>query len=67
MARNVIQSEFWTSKMADGSHFVKLFFKVAYCSEMARNATNSDFRTSKMAASSHFVKKITKIKIVVLI
>ena len=24
MARNVIQSEFWTSKkMADGSHFVK--------------------------------------------
>ena len=23
MARNVIESEFWTSKMADGSHFVK--------------------------------------------
>ena len=27
MARNVIQSEFWTSKMADGSHFVKNFKK----------------------------------------
>ena len=27
MARNVIQSEFRTSKMADGSHFVKNFQK----------------------------------------
>ena len=27
MARNVIQSEFQTSKMADGSHFVKDFKK----------------------------------------
>ena len=27
MARNAIKSEFWTSKMADGSHFVKNFQK----------------------------------------
>ena len=26
MARNVIQSEFRTFKMADGSHFVNIFF-----------------------------------------
>ena len=25
MARNAIESEFWTSKMAGGSHFVKYF------------------------------------------
>ena len=37
MARNAIESEFWTSNMADRS-------------EMARNAIESDFRTSKMAA-----------------
>ena len=37
MARNGIESEFRTSKMADRS-------------EMARNAIESDFRTSKMAA-----------------
>ena len=33
MTRNVIESEFRTSKMADGSHFVKnfiFFYKVAY-------------------------------------
>ena len=38
MARNVIQSEFQTSKMADGSHFVKNFKKkkVVYRSEMYR-------------------------------
>ena len=35
MARNVIQSEFRTSKMADRS-------------EMARNAIESDFRTSNV-------------------
>ena len=59
MARNAIQSEFRTSKMADGSHFVKNFkqIKVVYRSEMARNEIKSDFRTSKMATSSHFVKK----------
>ena len=37
MARNAIESEFWTSKMADQS-------------EMARNAVQTDFQTSKMAA-----------------
>ena len=58
MARNAIESEFQTSKMADGSHFVNKFKKkVAYRSEMARNAIQSEFRTSKMADGSHFVKK----------
>ena len=57
MAKNVIQSEFRTSKMADSSHFVKNFKKkVAYRSEMARNEIESDFRTSKMADGSHFAK-----------
>ena len=37
MARNAIESEFLTSKMADQS-------------EMARNVMQSDFQTSKMAA-----------------
>ena len=63
----MIQREFRTSKMADGSHFVFFFLKVAYSSEMARNATESDFRTSKMTAGSHFAKKLHKIKILVLI
>ena len=59
MARNTIGSEFRTSKMADGSHFVKIStqIKVAYRSEMARNAIESEFRTSKMSAGGHFVKK----------
>ena len=52
MAKNAIESEFWTSNMADRL-------------EMARNAIESDFRTSKMAAEfrtskmsagGHFVK-----------
>ena len=51
MARNAIESEFRTSKMADQS-------------EMAINAIKREFRTSKMAAGSHFVKKIqTKLKL----
>ena len=60
MARNAIESEFRTSKMADGSHFVKIFQKnkVAYRSEMARNGIKSEFRISKMGAGGHFVKKI---------
>ena len=60
MARNVIQSEFRTSKMADGSHFVKNFKKIkdVYRSEMARNVIQSEFLTSKMADVSHFVKQI---------
>ena len=42
MARNAIQSEFRTSKMTEGSHFVKNFQKnkIAYRSEMARNASD---------------------------
>ena len=44
MARNAIESELRTSKMADRS-------------EMARNAIESEFRISKMADGSHFVKK----------
>ena len=40
MARNAIESEFWTSNMADRS-------------EMARNVIESDFRTSKMAAEKN--------------
>ena len=47
MARNAIESELWTSNMADRS-------------EMARNAIESDFRTSKMAASGHFVQNFKK-------
>ena len=61
MARNVIESEFQTSKMGAAGHFVKIKkMKVSYWSEMARNMTKSDFRTSKMAAGSHFVKKFTQ-------
>ena len=59
MARNAIESEFRTSKMADGSHFVKKNSKqnkAAYRSEMARNAIESEFLTSKMADGSHYVK-----------
>ena len=41
-------SDFRSSKMAAGSHFVKTKIKVAYWSEMARNVIESDFRSSKM-------------------
>ena len=62
MARNAIESEFLTSKMADGSRFVKKFQtnKVAYRSEMARNAIKNEFRISKMGAGGHFVKNFQK-------
>ena len=56
MTRNAIKSDYRSSKMAAGSHFVKN--KVAYWSEMTRNAIESDFRSSKMVAGSHFVNKI---------
>ena len=58
IARNVIESEFWTSKMADVSHFCQKFLKIkaSYRCEMDRNEIESDFRTSKMATGSHFVK-----------
>ena len=57
-----IESDFQSSKMAAGDHFVKKLKKkeVAHWSEMARNAIKSDFRSSKMAASYHFVKIIAK-------
>ena len=48
MARNAIESDFRSSKMAAGSHFVRKKIKLAYWSEMARNAIESDFRSSKM-------------------
>ena len=74
MARNAIQSEFRTSKMADQSEMARNAIesefrksKMADRSEMARNAIESEFRTSKMAASSHFVKKIQKKKLKLLI
>ena len=57
MARNAIESEFRTSKMADGSHFVKFKKKVAYRSEMARNAIESNFWSSKVATGGHLKKK----------
>ena len=57
MARNVIESDFRSSKMAASSHFAHKNIKVAYWSEMVRNAIKNDFRSSKMAAGSHFVKK----------
>ena len=68
MARNAIESDFRSSKMAQkgfskwppAAIFKK---KVAYWSEMARNAFKSDFRSSKMAAGSHFVKKKSKLRI----
>ena len=58
MARNAIESEFRTSKMADGSHLSKISKKnkLAYRSEMARNSIESEFRTSKMADGSQYVK-----------
>ena len=61
MARNVIESDFRSSKMAAGSHFVKKVKKIKKLGidlkwrEM--RSIESDFRSSKMAAGSHFVKK----------
>ena len=67
MARNAIESEFRTSKMGAGSHFVtKMKTKIPYWSKMARNAIKSEFRTSKMGAGGHFVKKIQKIKFILI-
>ena len=62
MARNTIESEIRTSKIADVSHFVKNFKKnkVVYRCEMDRNEIESDFWTSKMATGSYFVKKNLK-------
>ena len=55
MARNAIESDFQSSKMAAGGHFVKNYKKrVAYESKMARNALESDFQPTKMAAGGPF-------------
>ena len=56
MARNAIESEFWTSILSKMSKKKE----VEYRSEMARNAIKSEFLTSKVADGSHFVKKIQK-------
>ena len=72
MARNAIESEFRTSKMADQSEMARseMIFrhpkwppekKILYRSEMARIAIESEIRTYKMADVSHFVKKFKKI------
>ena len=53
MARNAIESEFRTSKMGAGGHFVKIK-KI----KMVRNAKQSYFWTSKMATGGHLKKNI---------
>ena len=67
MARNAIESDFQSSKMAQiglpkwppaAILKKKIIKKVAYWSEMGSNAIKSDFRSSKMAAGGHFEKKI---------
>ena len=47
MAKNAIESDFRSSKMASRHPFCEEK-KVAYWSEMLRNAIKSDFRSSKM-------------------
>ena len=69
MARNAIESDFRTSKMAAKKKAVWIWngseiaiesefqtSKMADRSEMARNAIESDFRTSKMFTGGHFEK-----------
>ena len=58
MTRNAIESDFQSSKMPAGGHFVKK--KVVYWCKWREMAIKSDFRSSKMAAGSHFVKKKSK-------
>ena len=53
MARNAIESDFRTSKMAAEK-------KNLDQSQMVRFAIESEFWTSKMADGSHFVKKFPK-------
>ena len=52
MARNAIECDFRSSKIATGGHFAKkinIYIKVAYRSEIARNAIETEFQLSKMA------------------
>ena len=72
MARNAIESDFRSSKMAQKglpkwrSEAIlkkKLTKKIAYLSEMASMHSKVIFGHPKMAAGSHFVKKINKITV----
>ena len=67
MAKNSIESEFWTSNMADRSEMqskVKMAAeknnKILYRSEMARIAIESEFQTSKMADWSEMARNAIK-------
>ena len=62
MARNSTESEFRTSKMAAGSHFVKKIHKNTNCviDLKWQEMRHSDFWTSKMATGGHFFKNIAK-------
>ena len=57
MARNAIESDFRTSKMATSGHFVKTIHKKNKIVVLVRNAIKSDFWTSKMAAGGHLKEK----------
>ena len=60
MARNAIESDFRSSKMAAVAIFGKK--RVAHWSEMVKNAIESDFRSSKMATWDHFENVVQKNK-----
>ena len=71
MARNVIKSDFQSSKMAAGGHFGEnnSKIKVVYWSEMVRDAIESDFRSSKIqnGRRGHLWEKSQKYKSTALI
>ena len=56
MARNAIESDFWSSKMAAGSHFVKEK-KLRIDMKWREMRSKVIFGHPKMAAGSHFVNK----------
>ena len=68
MSRNTIESYFRSSKMATGSHFVKIYEKIKLCIDLKCREMRSKvkFRSSKLATMGHFVKKNQKIKVVYL-
>ena len=55
MARNAIKSDFRSSKMATGGHFVKKFKKKLRIDLNGGKSDRINFWSSKMAG--HFVKK----------
>ena len=67
MARNVIQSEFQTSKMPDGSHFVKKSKKKFVLIWNGQKCSRKWFSDIQNGRRHPFCKKITKIRIVVMI